>query len=299
MPNVDESFKLSTNNGKAETVVMLDPNKISDFPNHPFRIENNEEMEKMIESIRQIGVKLPVLVRPKKDGNYEMVSGHRRNFAAKKAGLNEIPAIIREMTDEEAIVIMVDSNIQREKILISEKAFAYKMKMEALKKQGKRNDLTSCQVGAKLRADEKIAEHSDDSARQVQRYIRLTELIKELLDMVDIGKISFNPAVEISYLSKEEQYMLLDCIKRYDATPSQSQAIFLKKLSQENKLTTEKMEEIMQEEKPNQKLKYEINYGRFEKYLPRNIVTKKEVEDFLFKCVEEHYRRIKQREMIR
>ncbi len=299
MPNVDELFKLSTNNGKAETVVMLDPNKISDFPNHPFRIEDNEEMEKMIESIRQIGVKLPVLVRQKKDGNYEMVSGHRRNFAAKKAGLNEIPAIIREMTDEEAIVIMVDSNIQREKILISEKAFAYKMKMEALKKQGKRNDLTSCQVGAKLRADEKIAEHSEDSARQVQRYIRLTELIKELLDMVDIGKISFNPAVEISYLSKEEQYMLLDCIKRYDATPSQSQAIFLKKLSQENKLTTEKMEEIMQEEKPNQKLKYEINYGRFEKYLPRNIVTKKEVEDFLFKCVEEHYRRIKQREMIR
>lgn len=299
MPNVDELFKLSTNNGKVETVVMLDPNKISDFPNHPFRIEDNEEMEKMIESIRQIGVKLPVLVRPKKDGNYEMVSGHRRNFAAKKAGLKEIPAIIREMTDEEAIVIMVDSNIQREKILISEKAFAYKMKMEALKKQGKRNDLTSCQVGAKLRADEKIAEHSDDSARQVQRYIRLTELIKELLDMVDIGKISFNPAVEISYLSKEEQYMLLDCIKRYDATPSQSQAIFLKKLSQENKLTTEKMEEIMQEEKPNQKLKYEINYGRFEKYLPRNIVTKKEVEDFLFKCVEEHYRRIKQREMIR
>lgn len=299
MPNVDELFKFSTNGGKVETVVMLDPNKISDFPNHPFRIEDNEEMEKMIESIRQIGVKLPVLVRPKKDGTYEMVSGHRRNFAAKKVGLNEIPAIIREMTDEEAIVIMVDSNIQREKILISEKAFAYKMKMEALKKQGKRNDLTSCQVDTKLRADEKIAEHSDDSARQVQRYIRLTELIKELLDMVDIGKISFNPAVEISYLSKEEQYMLLDCIKRYDATPSQSQAIFLKKLSQENKLTTEKMEEIMQEEKPNQQLKYDINYNRFEKYLPRNVVTKKEVEDFLFKCVEEHYKRLKQRELSR
>ena len=299
MPNVDELFKFSTNDGKVETVVMLNPNKISDFPNHPFRIEDNEEMEKMIESIRQIGVKLPVLVRPKKDGNYEMVSGHRRNFAAKKAGLNEIPAIIREMTDEEAIVIMVDSNIQREKILISEKAFAYKMKMEALKKQGKRNDLTSCQVGAKIRADEKIAEHSDDSARQIQRYIRLTELIKELLDMVDIGKISFNPAVEISYLSKEEQYMLLDCIKRYDATPSQSQAIFLKKLSQENKLTTEKMEEIMQEEKPNQQPKYSINYNRFEKYLPRNVVTKREVEDFLFKCVEEHYKRLKQRELSR
>lgn len=277
---------------------MLNPNEITDFPDHPFRIDDNEEMDKMVESIKQIGVKIPVLVRPKKDGGYEMVAGHRRNFATKKAGLTAIPAIIREMTDEEAVIIMVDSNIQREKVLISEKAFAYKMKMEALKKQGKRNDLTSCQVGTKLRTDEQIAENSDDSARQIQRYIRLTELIKELLDMVDIGKISFNPAVEISYLNKEQQYMLLDCIKRYDATPSQAQAIFLKKLSQEGKLTTDKMEEIMQEEKPNQKPKYKINYDRFEKYLPRDIVTEKEVEDFLYKCVEEHYRRIKQREAV-
>lgn len=256
-------------------------------------------MDKMVESIKHIGVRVPVLVRPKKDGGYEMIAGHRRNYATKKAGLNEIPAIIREMTDEEAVIIMVDSNIQREKVLTSEKAFAYKMKMDALKKQGKRNDLILCQVGTRSRTDEQIAKESEDSARQIQRYIRLTELIPELLDMVDIGKISFNPAVEISFLNKEQQYMLLDCIKRYDATPSQSQAIFLKKLSQEGKLTTDKMEEIMEEEKPNQKPKFNINYDRFAKYLPRDAVTEKEVEDFLFKCVEEHHRRLKQRELAR
>lgn len=277
---------------------MLNPNEITDFPNHPFRIEDNEEMQNMIESIKQIGVKIPVLVRPKKDGGYEMIAGHRRNFATKKAEIDKIPAIIREMTDEEAVITMVDSNIQREKVLISEKAFAYKMKMEALKKQGKRNDLTSCQVGTKLRTDEQIAENSEDSARQIQRYIRLTELKKELLDMVDIGKIAFNPAVEISYLKDDEQYMLLNCIKRYDATPSQAQAIFLKKLSQEGKLTTDKMEEIMEQEKPNQQPKYIIHYNRFQKYLPRDVVTEKEVEDFLFKCVEEHHKRMKKREAV-
>ena len=249
-------------------------------------------MDNMVESIKRIGVKEPILVRPKPDGGYEMIAGHRRNYATKKAGLNGIPAIVREMTDEEATIIMVDSNIQREKVLPSEKAFAYKMKMDALRQQGKRNDLT-------LSQDEEIAKNSDDSARQIQRYIRLTKLIKELLDMVDTGKIAFNPAVELSYLNQEEQYALYDCIVRYQATPSQAQAIFLKKLSQENKLSASKIEEVMQEEKPNQKPKYEINYNRFEKYLPRNVVTKKEVEDFLFKCVEEHYRRIKQREMSR
>lgn len=289
-------FKFSTNKGKAETVVMLNPNEITDFPNHPFKIEDNEEMQKMVRSIEMIGVKEPILVRPKQDGGYEMIAGHRRNFATKKAGLTEIPAIVREMTDEEAVIIMVDSNIQREKILPSEKAFAYKMKMEAIKNQGKRNDLTSCQVGTKLRTDEKIAENSEDSARQIQRYIRLTELIRELLDMVDIQKIAFSPAVEISYLTKEEQYLLLDCIKRYDATPSQAQAIYLKRLSQEGKLTTDKLEEIMEEEKPNQKPKYKINYDRFERYFPKNVATEKEVEDFLFKCVEEHYIRQKQKQ---
>lgn len=270
---------------------MLNANEITDFPNHPFKIEDNEEMEKMIKSIEMIGVKEPILVRPKQNGGYEMIAGHRRNFATKKARLTEIPAIIREMTDEEATIIMVDSNIQREKILPSEKAFAYKMKMEAIKNQGQRNDLTSCQVGTKLRTDEKIAENSEDSARQIQRYIRLTELIKELLDMVDIQKIAFNPAVEISYLTKEEQYLLLDCIQRYDATPSQAQAIYLKKLSQEGKLTTDKLEEIMEREKPNQIPKMKLNADRLERVLPKTVKTQEQIEDFIIKCIEEHNKR--------
>lgn len=290
-------LKFSTNKGKAETVVILNPYDITDFPNHPFKIIDNEEMDNMVESIKEIGVKVPVLVRPKQNGGYEMVAGHRRNYATKKAGLNGIPAIVREMTDEEATIIMVDSNIQREKILPSEKAFAYRMKMEALSHQGKKE--TSRQVGEKLASADMIGKDNGESGRQVQRYIRLTELIQELLDMVDIGKISFSPAVEISYLTKEEQNLLYCYIQKYDATPSQSQAIYLKKLSQEGKLTTNKLEEIMSAEKPNQKPKYNIHYDRFEKYLPRDVVTEKEVEDFLFKCVEEHHRRVKQRQMVR
>lgn len=290
-------LKFSTNKGKAETVVILNPYDITDFPNHPFKITDNEEMDNMVESIKEIGVKVPVLVRPKQNGGYEMVAGHRRNYATKKAGLNGIPAIVREMTDEEATIIMVDSNIQREKILPSEKAFAYRMKMEALSHQGKKE--TSRQVGEKLASADMIGKDNGESGRQVQRYIRLTELIQELLDMVDIGKISFSPAVEISYLTKEEQNLLYCYIQKYDATPSQSQAIYLKKLSQEGKLTTNKIEEIMSAEKPNQKPKYNIHYDRFEKYLPRDVVTEKEVEDFLLKCVEEHHRRVKQRQMVR
>lgn len=290
-------LKFSTNKGKAETVVILNPYDITDFPNHPFKITDNEEMDNMVESIKEIGVKVPVLVRPKQNGGYEMVAGHRRNYATKKAGLNGIPAIVREMIDEEATIIMVDSNIQREKILPSEKAFAYRMKMEALSHQGKKE--TSRQVGEKLASADMIGKDNGESGRQVQRYIRLTELIQELLDMVDIGKISFSPAVEISYLTKEEQNLLYCYIQKYDATPSQSQAIYLKKLSQEGKLTTNKLEEIMSAEKPNQKPKYNIHYDRFEKYLPRDVVTEKEVEDFLLKCVEEHHRRVKQRQMVR
>lgn len=300
LPNLDDIFKLSTNNkGKVETVVMIDPNEITDFPNHPFKILDDAEMDKMVESVKSIGVKEPVIVIPKANGGYEMVSGHRRCYACRKAGIKEIPAIVRDMSYEEAIITMVDSNIQREKILPSEKAFAYKLKMEAIKSQGKRNDLTSCQVDTKLRADEIIAENSDDSARQVQRYIRLTYLDKGLLDLVDKGKIAFNPAVELSYLSKQEQIWLINLIDKYDATPSQSQAIYLKNLSKEGKLTKDKLEEVMEQEKPNQKQKYSINYNRFERYLPRNIVTVKEVEDFLLKCVEEHYQRKKNRDMER
>ena len=275
---------------------MIPLDKISNFPNHPFKVENNAELQEMVESISNGGVKQPVIVRQKEDGDYEMISGHRRKLASQIAGLTEIPAIVRELTRDEATILMVDSNIQREKILPSEKAFAYKLKMEALRNQGRRNDLTSCQVGTKLRTDEKIAESSEDSARQIQRYIRLTELIKDLLDLVDIGKIAFSPAVELSYLQEDEQYVLLDCISKYDSTPSQAQAIHLKKLSQEGSLTADKISEIMEEEKANQKPKYEIHYDRFKDYVPNNVATPKEMEDFLFECVKEHHTRKLQRQ---
>lgn len=299
IPSIDKLLNLSTNKGKAETVVMIPIKEISNFPNHPFKVENNAELQEMIESVKANGITNPVLVRRKEDGKYEMVSGHRRKLASEIAGLQTIPAIIRDLSREEATILMVDSNIQREKVLPSERAYAYKMKLDAIKNQGKRNDLTSPQLVSKLRSDEKVGATNGDSRETVRRYIRLTELIKEILDMVDAGKVAFSPAVEISYLNKDEQYVLYDYMKRFDATPSQAQAILLKKLSQEGKLDTGKIEEIISEEKPNQKQKYEINYNRFEKYLPRDVVTKSEVEDSLFTCVEEHFNRQRQKQRAR
>ena len=293
IPSVDEIFKLSTNKGKAENVVMIPLNEISNFPNHPFKVERNEELEEMVESIKSGGVRQPVIVRAKEDGGYEMVSGHRRKLASEIAGLKEIPAIIRELTRDEATILMVDSNIQREKVLPSEKAFAYKMKMEAVSHQGKKE--TSRQVVEKLISADRVGLENGESGRQVQRYIRLTELIKELLDLVDTGKIAFNPAVEISYLQQDEQYVLLDCINQYEATPSQAQAIHLKKLSQEGSLTADRISEIIEEEKPNQKPKYQINYDRFKDYVPNNVATPREMEDYLLECVKEHYKRVQQR----
>lgn len=278
---------------------MLPISDISNFPNHPYKVEDNEELELMKESIKEGGVKQPVIVRRKEDGGYEMISGHRRKLASEILGLKEIPAIVRDLTKDEATILMVDSNIQREKVLPSEKAFAYKMKLDALSHQGKKE--TSRQVVEKLVSADLVGKESGDSGRQVQRYIRLTELKKELLDMVDMGRIAFSPAVEISYLNEEEQCVLLSCINMYQSTPSQAQAIHLKKLSQSGNLTAEKIEEIMEEQKANQKEKYNISYERFEKYLPRDVVTVKEVEDFLFKCVQEHHARQmqKQRAMAR
>ena len=296
IPSVDEIFKLSTNKGKAENVVMIPLNKISNFPNHPFKVERNEELQEMVESISNGGVRQPVIVRQKEDGSYEMVSGHRRKLASEIAGLKEIPAIIRELTRDEAIILMVDSNIQREKVLPSEKAFAYKMKLDAIRRQaGRPKKENSRQVVGNLESADIVGIESGESGRQVQRFIRLTELIKEMLDLVDTGKIAFNPAVEISYLQQDEQYVLLDCINQYEATPSQAQAIHLKKLSQERSLTADKISEIMEEEKPNQKLKYQINYDRFKDYVPNNVATPKEMEDYLLECAKEHYRRIQQR----
>ena len=292
---------LNLYNGKdvfnIEKAIPVPIEKLIDFPNHPFKVNDDKEMEKMVETVKQGGIIIPLIVRPKDDGTYEIISGHRRKRASQLANLKEVPCIIRNLTDDEATIIMVDSNMQREKILPSEKAFAYKMKLEAQKHQGQRTDLTSCQVGTKFRSDEKLAENSEDSARQIQRYIRLTELIPELLELVDKEKdgIAFSPAVEISYLTEDEQYILLNLIQFNDATPSQAQAKYLKKLSQEGKLTTEKMEEIMGEQKPNQVEKIKINAERIQRLLPKEITTEKETEEFIIKCVQEHNEREKRK----
>lgn len=266
------------------------------FPNNPFTVRDDEKMKETVASIKNNGILLPSIVRKRNDDEYEMIVGGRKLRACEIAGKEEMPCIVRELTDDEAIITIVDSNIQREEILMSERAFAYKMKLEAIKRQGKRIDLTSTPVGEKLSA-EIIAEEFGISREQLRRYIRLTELNKQILQMVDEKKIALRPAVEISYLNSGEQYSLLDAIKENQATPSESQAKEMRKLSQENKLTKDMINDILQEQKPNQKMKYTIHYERFEKVLPRNVVTAKEVEDFLFKCVEEHNIRVKQKAM--
>lgn len=250
LPKLDELFTTEEerNNAKLEKVIDIKISDIYDFPDHPFKVIENDEMYNMSESIKENGVLVPVLVRPKENGRYEMVSGHRRKFASELANKETIPCIVRELTDDEAVIIMVDSNLQREEILPSEKAFAYKMKLEALNHQGKRNDLTSCQVGTKLRSDEMLAEGVEDSARQVQRFIRLTELVPELLELVDDKQIALSPAVELSFLKDEEQYAVLDCIECNVATPSHAQAIRLKKLSKEEHSQLMKLKTFFQKE---------------------------------------------------
>ena len=248
-------------------------------------------MENLVESIKENGVLNPILVRPTKDNKFEIISGHRRKRAVELADIGEIPCIVRELTDDEATILMVDSNLQREEILPSEKAFAYKMKMEAMGRQGKRTDLTSTPLVEKLRTNEQLAVEVGESREQIRRYIRLTNLIPEILQMVDEKKIAFRPAVEISYLSEDNQYVLLDVMQFSDITPSLAQAIHMKKLEQEGKLDTEKIEDLMSQEKPNQVEKLKFNAERFESVFPKNIKTNQEKEDFLYMCVEEHNQR--------
>ncbi|MBP3830787.1 MAG: ParB/RepB/Spo0J family partition protein [Clostridia bacterium] len=298
LPSADDLFKFSRNKGKTEAVVIVSTSDISDNPNNPFKVRDDEKMMETVASVKKNGVIYPAIIRPKADGGYEMVAGHRRKRACELANINEMPCIIRDLTDDEAIIVMVDSNVQREEILPSERAFAYKLKLDAIKRQGKRVDLTSTPVGEKLSIDI-IAEEFGQSREQVRRYIRLTELNKNILQMVDDKKIALRPAVEISYLTKDEQYLLLDAMQLNEATPSESQAKRMRELSKEGNLTQDKIDEIMLEEKPNQKEKYSIHYERFEKYIPRDIATPKGVEDFLFRCVEEHYNRQRQRAMSR
>lgn len=220
---------------------------------HPFKVTNDEKMQEMVESIKKYGVMTPAIVRPLDEGGYELISGNRRKYAAELAGLETMPAIVRDLDDDAAIILMVDANLQREEILPSERAFAYKLKLEAMKRQGARTDLTSCPMGTKLngsRSDEIIAQNAPDSARQIQRYIRLTELTPALLEMVDEKLMSFRPAVEVSYLTKEEQEQLVESINLNECTPSLAQALRLKQFSQDGQLSAEKIEEIMSEEKP-------------------------------------------------
>lgn len=293
LPKLDELFTTEEER-KTEKVIDIKITDIDDFPNHPFKVIDNEEMEKMRDSIIENKVLVPALVRPKPNGRYEMISGHRRKRASELANKEVLPCIVRNLTDDEAIIIMVDSNIQREEILPSEKAFAYKMKLEAISHKGKRNDLTLSQVATRLDTASMIGKDNGDSRDTVYRFIRLTELIPELLEMVDEKKIAFLPAVEISYLKEEEQYSLLDCIEYNDATPSHSQAIILKKLSQEGTLDEDKIDDILSQEKPNQIPKIKFSESRIRNVLPKNI-EEKQIEDFVV-CAIEFYGKHLQRQ---
>ena len=266
--------------------------EIDDFPDHPFKVRLDEDMDQLIESVKSRGVITPITLRRKEDGRYEIVSGHRRRKACELAGLETVPAEIKELTRDEAIILMVESNLQRSVILPSEKAFSYKMRLEAMKRQqGERTDLTSVPVGQKLSTREMIAENAPDSNTQIQRYIRLTELAPELLDLVDEGKIAMRPAVELSYLNDEEQQDLLPAMELADATPSHAQAIKMRKFSQDGKLTPEVIESIMCEEKPNQKEKVSIRYEDARKYIPSS-VPYKDTGAFILKALEYYHRHL-------
>jgi len=279
LPTLDDLFttQAERDDAKLERVKSIPLDELHPFKNHPFKILNNEEMERMIESIRKVGTITPALARPLPDGGYELISGHRRLAACQVLGIKTMPVIVREMSDDEAVIAMVDANLQRETILPSEKAFAYKMKLEAVKHQG----VTSRQVGEKLLSVTQVSRDSDDSERQIQRYIRLTYLIPELLSMVDDNKIAFNPAVEISYLDREEQLTLLDAINMNDCTPSHAQSIRLKKMSQDGLLTTDAIYAILSEEKPNQKEQIKLPRDELRKYFPQNYSDEQIKRDIL------------------
>jgi ParB family chromosome partitioning protein len=268
LPTLDDLFttQAERDDAKLERVKNIPLDELHPFKNHPFKILNNEEMERMIESIREVGTITPALARPLPDGGYELISGHRRLAACQVLGIETMPVIVREMSDDEAVIAMVDANLQRETILPSEKAFAYKMKLEAIKHQG----VTSRQLGEKLLSVTQVSKDSDDSERQIQRYIRLTYLIPELLSMVDDNKIAFNPAVGISYLDRDEQLTLFDAINMNDCTPSHAQSIRLKKMSQDGLLTADAVYAVLSEEKPNQKEQIKLPRDELRKYFPLN-----------------------------
>ena len=276
-------------NKKLKAPVNIPVSKIHPFEGNPYKVQDNDEMNNLICSIQEQGILTPIIIRPiESTDEYEVISGHRRLHATVKAGMKEVPAFIYAVTRDEAAIMLVDSNLHREHILPSEKAFAYKLKLEAIKRQGERTDLTSDQVGRKLESAELIANKSDDSKTQVRRYIRLTNLIPELLELVDEEKIALTPAVELSYLTDEEQYSLLGTIEEEDRTPSLSQAVRFKKLSQAGELSDESIETIMQEDKANQKPMFKVSMERLQKVAPK--VKEKDFEDFVLKACEHYYR---------
>lgn len=278
-----------------ERVQSLPLDKLEPFPNHPFKVIDDDKMLETVESIKERGVLVPILVRPKNDGNFEIVSGHRRHHASQLAGLTEIPAIVREMDDDTAILLMVDSNLQREELLPSEKAFAYKMKLDAIKRQGKRTDLTSAQIVPKLQARDIVAHDAGVNRMEVTRYVRLTYLVPDLLDRVDNKTMAFNAAVEVSYLTESEQLMLCDAIEREECTPNLSQAKRLKQYSQDGKLDENVMDAIMTEEKPIED-KLVLKGDVLAKYFPRTY-TPSQKQKIIVKLLEDwHKRQLRQQE---
>ena len=308
LTSVDSMFTTQEerDNAQRSYVIDLPTTEISDFPDHPFKVRMDEEMEQMVGSVKERGVLSPVLVRPMPDGSYQMVSGHRRKRAAELAGLPTLPCIVRELTDDEAIIIMVDSNLQRERVLPSEKAFAYKMKLDAMKRQGERTDLTCAPMAHKLKGVKSrdiVAEQAGESKDQIRRYIRLTNLVPELLDMVDNSvlkekgtlQMALRPAVELSYLPENEQNALLEVMESEDCTPSHAQAIKIRDFSEKGKLNPDVILSIMQEEKPNQVEQFKMPRNRIDRFFPAGTPAQK-IEDTIVRALEMYRKRERARE---
>lgn len=292
LKSVDDLFATEESRADAqrEKVQNIPLEELHPFKNHPFKVKDDAAMQDTVDSVREYGVLVPAIARPDPNGGYELIAGHRRHYASELAGKETMPVIVRDLDDDAATIIMVDSNLQREELLPSERAFAYKMKLEALKHQGARTDLTSSQVGTRLRADELIAQQSGESRNQIQRFIRLTELIPTLLDMVDERKIAFNPAVELSYLKKEEQTLLLEAMDSEQATPSLSQAQRLKKFSQQKMLSLDVMRAVMSEEKKTDLDRVTLKNETLRRYFPKSY-TPKQMEDTIIKLLEGWYKK--------
>ena len=295
LTSYDEIFSTeeSRQDAAREKVMEIPLSELHTFRDHPFKVQDDERMMDTAQSIREYGVLVPAIARPRQDGGYELISGHRRKRGCELAGLETMPVIIRDMDDDAATIVMVDSNIQRESLLTSERAFAYRMKLEAIKRQGARSDLTSAQVGQKLNARQMVAKDAGESAGQIQRFIRLTKLIPQLLDLVDEKKIAFNPAVELSYLKPQEQVELLDALESEQATPSLSQAQRLKKFSQEGRLSLDVMRAIMSEEKKHDLDRVTIGSDKLQKYFPKSW-TPAQMETQIIKLLESWHRKRQQ-----